>query len=82
GVISERFGRLVEIQNASSLRRNQEMVGRTYEVLTEGPSRKDPQVATTRTRGGKPVHVEGQFPAGEFFHTEIVTAAPHHLFGR
>ncbi|MGI8514416.1 MAG: TRAM domain-containing protein, partial [Acidimicrobiia bacterium] len=82
GVISERFGRLVEIQNASSLRRNQEMVGRTYEVLTEGPSRKDPHVATTRTRGGKLVHVEGQFPAGEFFDTEIVTAAPHHLFGR
>jgi len=82
GVISERFGRLVEIQNASSLRRNQEMVGRSYEVLTEGPSRKDPRVATTRTRGGKLVHVEGQFPAGEFFDTEIVTAAPHHLFGR
>ncbi|MFN2487806.1 MAG: tRNA (N6-isopentenyl adenosine(37)-C2)-methylthiotransferase MiaB [Acidimicrobiia bacterium] len=82
GVISERFGRLVAIQNASSLRRNQEMVGRTYEVLTEGPSRKDPHVATTRTRGGKLVHVEGQFPAGEFFDTEIVTAAPHHLFGR
>ncbi|MCA1735163.1 MAG: tRNA (N6-isopentenyl adenosine(37)-C2)-methylthiotransferase MiaB [Actinobacteria bacterium] len=41
GVISERFGRLVAIQNASSLRRNQEMVGRTYEVLTwqTGPCR-------------------------------------------
>ena len=81
-VISDRFGRLVELQNAASLRRNQAMVGRTYEVLTEGPSRKNPDVATTRTRGGKPVHVEGCFPVGELRHIEIESAAPHHLVGR
>lgn len=81
-MISERFGRLVAIQNDSSLACNQMMVGQSYEVLSEGPSRKDPNVATTRTRGGKPVHVPGQLAPGEFRHAEIVSAAPHHLFGR
>ena len=81
-VISERFGRLVEIQNASSLKRNQEMVGRNYEVLGEGPSRKDPDVATTRTRGGKLVHIRGQVAPGEFRQAEIASASPHHLLGR
>ena len=81
-VISERFARLVEIQNASSLKRNQEMVGRTYEVLGEGPSRKDPDVATTRTRGGKLVHLRGQVAPGEFRQAEVVSASPHHLLGR
>lgn len=81
-VISERFARLVEIQNASSLKRNQEMVGRNYEVLGEGPSRKDPDVATTRTRGGKLVHLPGQVSPGEFRQAEIISASPHHLLGR
>ncbi len=81
-VISERFARLVEIQNASSLKRNQEMVGRSYEVLGEGPSRKDPDVATTRTRGGKLVHLRGQVGPGEFRQAEVVSASPHHLLGR
>ncbi len=75
-VISERFARLVEIQNASSLKRNQEMVGRSYEVLGEGPSRKDPDVATTRTRGGKLVHLRGQVAPGEFRQAEVVSASP------
>ncbi|CAN5199050.1 tRNA (N6-isopentenyl adenosine(37)-C2)-methylthiotransferase MiaB [soil metagenome] len=81
-VIADRFGRLVAIQNASSLKRNQAMLGRTYEVLTEGPSRKDPNVATTRTRGGKPVHVGGCFPPGVLREVEITAAAPHHLLGK
>jgi tRNA-2-methylthio-N6-dimethylallyladenosine synthase len=80
-VISERFGRLVDLQNDASLRRNQAMVGATYEVLTEGPSRKDPEVATTRTRGGKPVHLPGCFAPGEFRRATIAAAAPHHLIG-
>jgi tRNA-2-methylthio-N6-dimethylallyladenosine synthase len=81
-VIAERFGRLVEIQNQSSLQSNQAMIGHRYEVLSEGPSKKDPNVAATRTRGGKLVHLPGVLPAGQFYEADILTAAPHHLVGR
>ena len=80
-VIAERFGRLVAIQNESSLKTNQVMVGRQYEVLTEGPSKKDASIAATRTRGGKLVHVPGTFEPGQFLQTTILSAAPHHLMG-
>jgi len=81
-VIQERFSRLVDLQNRISLERNQEMVGQRVEVLSEGPSRKRPDVATTRTRGGKVVHIPGEIPSGTFLDVEIEDAAPHHLVGR
>ena len=81
-VIQERFDRLVETQTQISLERNQEAVGDTFEVLSEGPSKKDQAVATTRTRSGKVVHVEGTLPAGSFLNARIESAAPHHLTGQ
>lgn len=81
-VIQERFARLAKKQNEISLKRNQALVGKTVEVLSEGPSKKRPDVATTRTRTGKIVHVEGHHPMGSFSDAEIVGAAQHHLIGR
>jgi tRNA-2-methylthio-N6-dimethylallyladenosine synthase len=80
-VIQERFNRLVETQNRISGERNTEQVGKTVEVLSEGPSRKDEEVATTRTRTGKVVHVPGRHPAGSFFDVRLDSAAMHHLVG-
>src|SRR5690606_41035548 len=74
-VVQERFQRLVETQNRISAERNAEWVGRTVEVLSEGPSKKDPSVATTRTRGGKVVHVPGQYHPASFLVAEL--AQPH-----
>ena len=79
--IKERFARLSELQNRISGERNAEMVGSKVEVLSEGPSRKDTQVATTRTRTGKVVHVAGTHRAGSFLTVEVGTAHPHHLVG-
>jgi tRNA-2-methylthio-N6-dimethylallyladenosine synthase len=81
-VIRERFARLVAVQEASSRRRNEQMVGDVVEVLGEGPSRKDPSVATTRTRTGKLVHVPGSFAAGTFLDVVVEEARAHHLVGR
>jgi tRNA-2-methylthio-N6-dimethylallyladenosine synthase len=81
-VIQRRFDRLAETQNRISAERNQELVGRTVEVLAEGPSKKDPEMATTRTRGGKVVHLPGEIPVGTFLEVEIVRARQHHLIGR
>ena len=43
--------RLADLQQRMSLARNRGLVGGTVEVLTEGPSRKDPGMATARTMG-------------------------------
>jgi tRNA-2-methylthio-N6-dimethylallyladenosine synthase len=80
-VIQARFERLVEVQDASARGRNLEMVGHVVEVLSEGPSKRDPAVATTRTRTGKLVHVAGAWPAGSFFDVRVTEAKPHHLVG-
>jgi tRNA-2-methylthio-N6-dimethylallyladenosine synthase len=81
-VIQTRFARLAETQNRISKERNQEMLGRRVEVLSEGQSKKHPEAATTRTRTGKVVHVDGEHPPGSFLDVEIVEAAQHHLLGR
>jgi tRNA-2-methylthio-N6-dimethylallyladenosine synthase len=80
-VIQERFERLVELQNRITLERNREMVGRRFEVMVEGPSKRDPALATTRTRGNKLVHVRGSWDPASVLDVEIVRAAPHHLIG-
>jgi tRNA A37 methylthiotransferase MiaB len=51
------------------------------EVLAEGPSKKDPGMATTRTRTGKVVHLPGSFDQGSFLHAEINDATQHYLVG-
>ncbi|HEY7823902.1 MAG TPA: TRAM domain-containing protein, partial [Acidimicrobiia bacterium] len=80
-VIQERFERLVDTQNRISGERNAAMVGQTVEVLSEGPSKKNPEVATTRTRTGKVVHVDGRHPSGTFLDVHLESAAMHHLVG-
>jgi tRNA-2-methylthio-N6-dimethylallyladenosine synthase len=80
-VIKERFGRLAELQNRISGESNAVLVGSTLEVLSEGPSRKNPGVATTRTRTGKVVHVQGEHPEGKFLNVAIEASHPHHLTG-
>ncbi|HEX2153407.1 MAG TPA: tRNA (N6-isopentenyl adenosine(37)-C2)-methylthiotransferase MiaB [Acidimicrobiia bacterium] len=80
-VIQRRFDRLAAAQNRISGELNQALVGRTLEVLSEGPSKKDPSVATTRARSGKVVHVRGEIPPGRFLHVEIIEGFQHHLVG-
>ncbi|MCP3973534.1 MAG: tRNA (N6-isopentenyl adenosine(37)-C2)-methylthiotransferase MiaB [bacterium] len=81
-VIQERFNRLIELQNRITFDKNRLQVGRAEEVLVEGPSKKNPDVVTARTRGNRPVHVDGHFDAGTFMMVEVERAAPHHLHGR
>jgi tRNA-2-methylthio-N6-dimethylallyladenosine synthase len=80
-VVTRRFARLVELQNAITFDRNREQVGKTVEVMVEGPSKRDPSVATTRTRGNRIVHVPGEWPGGTLLTVNVVRAAPHYLEG-
>jgi len=60
--------RLLKAQEAVSARKHESMVGRTYEVLVEGPSKKDPAYLTGRTRGSHLIH----FPGGADLHGELI----------
>jgi tRNA-2-methylthio-N6-dimethylallyladenosine synthase len=80
-VAAERFRRLADLVQGLSLEANRRMLGQEVEVLTEGPSRKDPGVATTRTRTNKVLHLPGEFPPGTFLQARVERAAPSHLMG-
>ena len=82
----DRYKRLCDLQNSISWAKNLDEVGQTHELLIEGPSKKDPNRLSGRTRGGKLVHVpvpttSGGVGAGEFCAARITSAAPHYLLG-
>ncbi len=83
-VIADRFERLKIVLERSALARHQARIGRVEEVLVEGPSKKDPSVASGRTRQNKLVHfpVDGAVPAaGSFADVRITGSAAHFLRG-
>ncbi len=83
-VVQERYDRLLALQERISLQRNRDTVGGELEVLVEGPSKKEPDKATARTRTNKLVHVPnpgGVLQEGTFALVRITGAAPHHLEG-
>lgn len=75
-VKKDRLNRLMEVQNLSSLHRNEKMLGKIVEVLAEGPSR-NPAVWTGRTRTNKIVlwPVEGKvYQPGDKVMVKVDTA--------
>ncbi len=77
----ERMDRLVEAIQRNAHERAQRFVGRTMEVLVEGPSRKDPTRLRGRTRHNKVVNFTGLAQAGDFVHVEIERATSQTLTG-
>ncbi|MDE5975286.1 MAG: tRNA (N6-isopentenyl adenosine(37)-C2)-methylthiotransferase MiaB, partial [Muribaculaceae bacterium] len=51
----ERLNRMIALQNELSLASNLADVGKTFEVLVEGPSKRNPEELCGRTSGGKMV---------------------------
>jgi tRNA-2-methylthio-N6-dimethylallyladenosine synthase len=84
-VVAERFERLDAVVQRSALLRHRARVGRTEEVLVEGPSRRVASVLTGRTGQGKLVHfapaADGGPGPGSFAEVQVTGAAPHHLVG-
>ncbi|AIG27493.1 tRNA (N6-isopentenyl adenosine(37)-C2)-methylthiotransferase MiaB [Brevibacillus sp. 7WMA2] len=81
-VKKDRLQRLMAVQNEISLRKNQEMVGKTYELLIEGESRKNPEVLAGRTRTGKLVHVKADKSLiGTLVHVTITEAKTFTTYG-
>ena len=77
----ERMERLLEIVKRHAHERAQRFVGRTLEVLVEGPSRTDPERLRGRTRHNKVVNFAGLAQPGELTQVEIAAATSQTLSG-
>jgi tRNA-2-methylthio-N6-dimethylallyladenosine synthase len=88
-VVTQRYQRLVAVQEEISWELNRELVGRTVEVLVaEGEGRKDVTTSrrSGRARDGRLVHFapgdargEVTVRPGDVVRTAVTYAAPHHL---
>lgn len=58
-VKKRRLQRLISVQSQKSMEWRQNMLGKTYEVLVEGPSKTNPERLTGRTRGNELVVFSG-----------------------
>jgi tRNA-2-methylthio-N6-dimethylallyladenosine synthase len=77
----ERMERLVEVVQRRARERAQRFVGRTLDVLVEGPSRTDPTRFRGRSRHGKVVNFSGLAQPGEIVPVEIMRATSQTLGG-
>jgi tRNA-2-methylthio-N6-dimethylallyladenosine synthase len=77
----ERMERLVAAVQRHAAERAQRFVGRTMEVLVEGPSRTDPAKLRGRTRHNKTVNFAGVAAPGELTEVEIASATSTTLAG-
>ncbi len=84
-VVADRFEQLKVVIERSALARNLSRIGMLEQVIVEGPSKKDPQMLSGRTRQGKLLHFaasEGHdLTPGTFATVRVERAAPHHLAG-
>src|SRR6478736_6220318 len=77
----ERMERLVEVVQRRAHERAQRFVGRTLDVLVEGPSRTDASRIRGRSRHGKTVNFTGLAAPGEIVAVEIHSATSTTLAG-
>jgi tRNA-2-methylthio-N6-dimethylallyladenosine synthase len=77
----ERMERLVEVVQRRARERAQRFVGRTLDVLVEGPSRTDPTRLRGRSRHNKAVNFSGLAQPGEYVQVEIASATSQTLAG-
>src|SRR4051795_8150839 len=76
-----RMERLVELVQRRARERAQRFVGRTVDVLVEGPSRTDPMRLRGRSAHNKTVNFDGTADQGEFVEVEITSATSTTLAG-
>ena len=83
-VVAERFARLKEVLDRSALRHHAAREGRREEVLVEGPSRRNDQMLSGRTRQGKLIHFplsDASVRPGSLVEVRVDHGAPYHLLG-
>jgi tRNA-2-methylthio-N6-dimethylallyladenosine synthase len=77
----ERLERLQEVQRRIGAERLNAQVGRTVEILVEGPSHTDPERTFGRTGENRVVNFDGKARTGELLKIKITHAAASSLVG-
>ncbi len=81
-VKSERFERLLEVQNEIALESNRRLEGTVLRVLCDGPSKNNKEVFSGRSEGGKIVFFDGkECHIGKFIDIKIQRADTFALYG-
>lgn len=81
-VKSERFARLLEVQNEISLSKNLPLVGRVVRVLCDGVSKNNDELMSGRTEGNKIVFFKGDdSDEGKYLDIKINRAEAFALYG-
>ena len=83
-VVADRFKRLKQVLDRSALLHHEARVGLFEEVLVEGPSRRNDQMISGRTRQGKLIHFpvsDTPMKAGAVALVRVTHGAPYHLLG-
>ncbi len=82
-VKSERFNRLLAVQNEIALEKNQREVGKTLRVLCDGISKNNDKVYSGRTEGNKIVFFDGKpSDTGKYLSVKIERAEAFALYGK
>jgi tRNA-2-methylthio-N6-dimethylallyladenosine synthase len=75
--------RLLKAQEAVATAKHEAMLGETFEVLVEGPSKKDARMLTGRTRGNHILHFPGEASlAGRLVSVTVTDYSPISLRGK
>jgi tRNA-2-methylthio-N6-dimethylallyladenosine synthase len=77
----DRMERLVDLVQRRARERAERFVGRSVEVLVEGPSRNDPARLRGRNRHNKTVNFDGTAQPGELVEVEVTAATSQSLSG-
>ena len=77
-----RLQELMNLQKEKGLKWRQNMLGKNYEILVEGPSKTNPERLTGRTRGNELVVFDGNSSIiGTLTNVKILEAGPWTLLG-
>lgn len=77
----KRLQEIIDKQREISLARNQQDIGKTYEVLVEGTSKKSKENMQGRNSANKVIIFKGSFPKGTYVSVKINNCTPATLFG-
>ena len=81
-VKSERFNRLLAVQNEIAFELNQQEVGKTLRVLCDGISKNNEKVYSGRTEGNKIIFFDGdESDTGKYINVKIDRAEAFALYG-
>lgn len=80
--VKDRFARLRTVIERSAIAKHRNRVGQIEEVVVEGPSKKNPDVLTGRTRHNKLIHFASEpLRVGTFAEVRVTDSAMQYLLG-